>query len=66
MRFLLIALVFLALSANGQQKFTINGYIKDIANGEAMIGATVYIQELNSGTATNEYGFYSITVPQGN
>jgi len=66
MRFLFFALVFLALSANGQQKFTINGYIKDVANGEAMIGATVYVQELNSGTATNEYGFYSITVPQGN
>src|SRR5882672_4256173 len=66
MRFLFFALVFLALSANGQQKFTINGYVKDIANGEVMIGATVYIQELNSGTATNEYGFYSITVPQGN
>jgi len=66
MRFLFIALVFFALSANSQQKFTINGYVKDVANGEAMIGATVYIQELNSGTATNEYGFYSITVPQGN
>ena len=66
MRFLFFALVFFAFTAKGQQKFTINGYIKDVANGEAMIGATVYIQELNSGTATNEYGFYSITVPQGN
>src|SRR6185369_3772156 len=65
MRFLLIVLVFLALSASGQQKFTVNGYVKDVANGEAMIGATVYIQELNSGTTTNEYGFYSITIPQG-
>ncbi|HEV8511784.1 MAG TPA: TonB-dependent receptor [Cyclobacteriaceae bacterium] len=66
MRFLFIALVFLALSVRGQQKFTINGYVKDVANGEVMIGSTVFIQELNSGTTTNEYGFYSITIPPGN
>jgi len=66
MRFLFFALVLAGLSANGQQKFSINGYVKDIANGEAMIGATVYVQELSSGTTTNEYGFYSITIPRGN
>ncbi len=66
MRFLFFALILFALSARSQQKFTINGYVKDAANGEVMIGATVYVQELSSGTTTNEYGFYSITIPQGN
>jgi hypothetical protein len=47
------------------QKFTLNGYVKDAANGEALISATVYIKSLNTGVVTNEYGFYSITVPAG-
>jgi hypothetical protein len=44
-------------------KFTISGYMKDAANGEALIGATVYITETGTGGITNEYGFYSITLP---
>ena len=46
-----------------QEKFTINGTIKDSANGEILIGATVYILEIKNGGITNEYGFYSITLP---
>ncbi len=56
----------LAGSVFGQQKVTLNGYIKDAANGEALIGATVLIKEANTGTVTNEYGFFSITLPPGN
>jgi hypothetical protein len=48
------------------QKFTLNGYVKDAANGEALISATVYIRSLTTGVVTNEYGFYSITLPAGN
>jgi hypothetical protein len=55
--------LFACVMANAQQKFTINGYVRDSINGEAMIGATIFVQELNSGTSTNEYGFYSITIP---
>jgi hypothetical protein len=71
MKFFTIAfssLLFLLFSsAHGQSldKFTINGYIKDAADGEALIGATVYIKEINNGALTNEYGFYSITLPPG-
>ncbi len=43
----------------------ISGYIKDADTGEVLIGATVWIKELTSGTATNSYGFYSLTVPKG-
>ena len=57
--------LLLATSAFAQQKFTLNGYIKDAANGEALIGATVYITEIQGGTTTNVYGFYSITLPPG-
>ena len=60
--YFLILLPFISLS---QEKFTLNGYITDKESGESLIGATVYINELNSGTVTNAYGFYSITLDEG-
>lgn len=52
--------------AFGQNKFTISGYVKDGETGEAMIGAKVYVPELKVGAIANVYGFYSITLPEGN
>lgn len=53
-----------AVQAQGPApKFTISGYIKDNSNGENLLAATIYIVELGKGTTTNEYGFYSITLP---
>ncbi len=46
-------------------KKTISGYIKDKENGEKLIGATVYIEELKTGTSSNLYGFYSISLQPG-
>ncbi len=48
------------------QNFTISGYIRDADTGENLIGATVYEASKNIGTTTNLYGYYSITLPQGN
>ncbi|GAA4305966.1 TonB-dependent receptor [Aestuariibaculum suncheonense] len=48
-----------------QDKFTIRGILKDKANGETIIGATVFLQGTSNGAITNEYGFYSLTVPKG-
>ena len=62
---LLYILVFLPFLSLSQEKFTLNGYITDKESGESLIGATVYINELNAGTVTNAYGFYSITLDQG-
>ncbi len=47
------------------QKFTVNGYVKDAGNGEELIGVTVLVVGSNTGTVTNSYGFYSITLPAG-
>ncbi|MCB9503891.1 MAG: TonB-dependent receptor [Deferribacteres bacterium] len=44
------------------QKFTLSGYVQDIATGEKLIGANVFIQGENRGTATNNYGFFSLTL----
>ncbi len=55
-----------SLTAMGQKKFTISGYVKDAKTGEELIGATIIIKEIAStGTSTNAYGFYSITIPEG-
>ncbi len=51
--------------AFGQEKFTVNGYLRDGSNGETLIGANVFIKELSTGANSNEYGFYSISLPQG-
>jgi len=48
------------------QNFTISGTIKEKKTGELAIGATIYIKELKKGANTNNYGFYSITLPKGN
>ena len=49
------------------QNFTVSGTVKDAGNGEDLIGALIGIAEMpGKGTATNSYGFYSITLPAGN
>ena len=61
-----ILLLLMALTLPGLAGVvTLSGYLKDKANGEALIGATVYIPDLKTGVITNPYGFYSVTVPQG-
>lgn len=47
------------------QKYTISGYIKDNSSGEELIGANIYVKELSNGTISNQYGYYSITLPKG-
>ncbi|WP_258102118.1 TonB-dependent receptor [Marinoscillum pacificum] len=48
-----------------QEQVTIGGYVRDESNGEALIGATVYVNEISNGTITNVYGYYAITLPKG-
>lgn len=62
MSFLFFLLTFTLFS---QEKHTISGTIYDDSNNETLIGVSVYFPQLNSGTTTNEYGFYSITLPKG-
>src|SRR5690606_3788438 len=48
-----------------QQKYTLSGTITEVAGNETLTGVNIIISELNTGTTTNEYGFYSITLPEG-
>ncbi len=47
------------------QKYTISGHVKDAANGEEMIAATVSVKGQMMGMVTNGYGFYSLTLDKG-
>lgn len=61
----LLLLIF-TTTAYAQQKFTISGTIRDKKTGETMIGVTVFPLEITgTGTTCNEYGFYSLTLPEG-
>ena len=48
----------------GQQRFTISGVISDAESGEALIGASIYNSANELGTVTNNYGFFSLTLPE--
>ena len=61
----IFSLFFFFLNFHAQEKFTLSGIITDEINGETLIGVNVIINELKTGTVTNEYGFYSITLPKG-
>jgi hypothetical protein len=56
---------FLAFAKVYSQKTTLSGTISEEATGETMLNVTVNIIELKTGTITNEYGYYSITLPSG-
>ncbi|WP_425420782.1 TonB-dependent receptor [Phaeodactylibacter xiamenensis] len=46
-------------------EFTINGILVDASTGERLIGANIYDNKSGKGTVTNEYGYFSITLPAG-
>lgn len=69
MKLLKVGLLFLfcfnSLSQFAQEKFTLSGTISDVESNETLIGVNILFPEIKTGTATNEYGFYSITLPEG-
>ncbi len=48
------------------QNSTLSGSIKDSETGELLIGASVFVEKLKQGISSNLYGFYSLTIPNGN
>jgi hypothetical protein len=62
---LLFLLLLCSFSLTAQERFTLSGTVSDSNSNETLIGVNLYIPELKTGITTNEYGFYSITVPKG-
>ena len=64
-KYLLLFFLIITTSIFAQHKYTLSGSISDASNGEKLLGVNFVIKELHTGTSTNEYGFYSITLPEG-
>ena len=63
---LIILLLFLFGSWGfAQGKFTLSGTVAEMGSNETIIGVNIYVPALKIGTTTNEYGFYSVTLPEG-
>lgn len=57
--------ILICVFSHGQDKSTLSGTISDAKSGETLLNAKVYFPELGTGTTSNAYGFYSVTVPKG-
>lgn len=64
-KLLFLVIAILPLLTIAQQKYTLSGTITEASSNETLIGVTIAIPELRTGVTTNEYGFYSITLPEG-
>jgi len=62
---LLFFLLLCCFSLTAQERFTLSGTVSDSNSNETLIGVNLFIPELKTGITTNEYGFYSITIPKG-
>ncbi|MDP2113425.1 MAG: TonB-dependent receptor, partial [Bacteroidota bacterium] len=61
--FILLSMFYGAFSQN---KYTLSGTITDAESGEDLAGAVLSVQNTSYNTICNPYGFYSITIPEGN
>jgi hypothetical protein len=57
--------ILISLVCVAQKKYTISGYARDVQNGETLIGATITVKGNSKGITSNQYGFYSITLLEG-
>lgn len=64
MRKLFQLVLLLCTTTAWAQTYTVSGRVKDAANGETLLGATVVVEN-GGGAITNEYGFYSISLEKG-
>jgi hypothetical protein len=64
-KIILLIVLLTSIFSFSQEKFTLSGTISDLNTKETLIGVNVFIFETKTGITTNEYGFYSITLPKG-
>ena len=61
----LLPVLFFGLLIQAQERHTLSGTISEAGSNETLIGVSILVPELQTGATTNEYGFYSLTLPQG-
>ncbi len=57
--------VFVSTVLAAQENFTVSGYVRDAATGEEFLGASVSIMNTGTGTISNEYGYYALSLEPG-
>ena len=62
---LIYFIYFYSVFGFSQNQFTLSGSIYEVEGQETLIGANVIFPKVSAGATTNEYGFYSITLPEG-
>ena len=60
---MILAFIVHQSDAQSSKRFTISGYVREYESSETLIGVNIYLPDLLTGTVTNNYGFYSITLP---
>ena len=63
--FYLVVFSFVSSANFAQEKRILSGTITDAKSNETLIGVSIYDEVSKKGTSTNEYGFYSLTLPAG-
>ncbi len=62
---IIVLLLHITMVFSQEERFTISGHIYQKGSKESLIGVNIYAPKLQSGTASNNYGFYSLTLPKG-
>lgn len=67
MKNLLFLTIFSLLlnTLSAQRHYTLSGFIEEAGSGERLGQATIYAIQTGKGTVCNQYGFYSLTLPEG-
>jgi len=66
MRFLFLLMgLTITFCTSAQERHTISGSVKDKSTGESIIRASVIVAGQHIGVTTNDYGYYSLTLPAG-
>ncbi|MEZ4986067.1 MAG: TonB-dependent receptor [Saprospiraceae bacterium] len=59
-------IIIVPRTENLLQSWVVSGYVTDAETGERLIGANIIDLYSNRGTVSNEYGFFSLSLPEGN
>lgn len=62
---LFFCLVYLCTNDLYGQSYTLSGYLRDANSGEALVGGSIQVPAQRKGTHSNNYGFFSLTLPSG-
>lgn len=63
MKQILLMILFFQTVLYAQKTHTISGYVREKGSQELLIGVNVFVPNSNTGTSTNNFGFYSLTLP---